>query len=388
MASDYQDKNIEFANRILNHRDELSKQEVSEWLASRENRKLLDEMAGITRTLEKREYNRMKSPEWKSLRKNIYKQQIHIRFRWMSVAAIVACSIGLGMWFWLHTPEIQMTDSQQLMTEIRPGTSRAELILAGGESIALQGINTRIETKSITGIVNDSADGLNYSRAAILNDQLKSEYNILRVPVGGFYKLELSDGSKVWLNAASELKFPVRFTGNKREVYLKGEGYFEVAHDAQHQFVVHLKNSEVKVLGTVFNINAYEDETQIYTTLTEGSVAFYSRQQQQQIILKPGMQSAMNVKTGETSVEEVDPSINSAWVDGRFVFRSMNLETIMRQLQRWYDFEVFYQNSEIKEYNFRGVIQRDMNIERVLNMIERATDVRYSIKGRTVTLRK
>lgn len=388
MASDYQDKNIEFANRILNHRDELSKQEVSEWLASRENRKLLDEMAGITHTLEKREYNRMKSPEWKSLRKNIYKQQIHIRFRWMSVAAIVACSIGLGMWFWLHTPEIQMTDSQQLMTEIRPGTSRAELILAGGESIALQGINTRIETKSITGIVNDSADGLNYSRAAILDDQLKSEYNILRVPVGGFYKLELSDGSKVWLNAASELKFPVRFTGNKREVYLKGEGYFEVAHDAQHQFVVHLKNSEVTVLGTKFNVSAYEEEENIYTTLEEGAVSFYSELNKQQITLQPGMQSAMNNITGFTELSEVDPSVYTSWVDGSFVFHSLRLEMIMRQLQRWYDFEIFYQNPEVKEYTFRGVVNRDMNIERVLKMIERATDVHFRIEQKTVVVSK
>lgn len=387
MASDYQDKNIEFANRILNHRDELSQQEVTEWLASGENRKLLDELAGIKHTFEKREYHHFQSLDWQRIKKKIDKRQSYNRFHWLAVAAMLACTIGLGMWFWLRTPEMQMA-SQQLMTEIRPGTSRAELILAGGESIALQGINTQIETNSITGIVNDSTEGLNFSRAAVLDGQLKTEYNTLRVPVGGFYKLELSDGSKVWLNAASELKFPVRFTGNKREVYLSGEGYFEVAHDAEHQFVVHLKKSAVTVLGTKFNISAYEEEENIYTTLEEGAVSFYSELNKQQVTLQPGMQSAMNNITGLTELSEVDPSVYTSWVNGSFVFHSLRLETIMRQLQRWYDFEIFYQNPEVKEYTFRGVVNRDMNIERVLTMIERAMDVHFRIERKTIVVSK
>ena len=184
-------------------------------------------------------------------------------------------------------------------------------------------------------ILNDSVDGLHYTTIETHDEPLKEEYNSLKIPVGGFYKLVLSDGTKVWLNADSELKYPVRFVGGKREVYLKGEGYFQVSKDSCRQFIVHLQNSEITVLGTAFNVSAYEDEAHVYTTLEEGRVAFYSRQNKQRILLKPGMQSDMEVATGKTVVSEVDPSLYSAWIEGRFVFQSLDLESILRQLQRW-----------------------------------------------------
>lgn len=387
MYSDYKDENIQFANRILNHREELSEEEVKQWLELTENRQLLDELAAVKRTLRQADFSQQKFGVFRSLEKEITGKRIQMRRWWMSVAAIVICSVGLGMWFWLPVSEIQIAENNPQLSDIRPGSARAQLVLAGGESIALGNKSTRIETTAVTGIINDSANGLNYSGVAV-KGQVETEYNTLRVPVGGFYKLELADGTKVWLNAASELKFPVQFNGPKREVFLKGEGYFQVAHDPEHKFVVHLKNSEVTVLGTVFNINAYEEEENVYTTLAEGSVAFYSQQQQRQVILKPGMQGVMDIKDGTMSVSEVDPSLYSAWVEGRFVFRAMDLEMIMRQLERWYDCEIFYQNPQAKKYEFRGVISRDMEIRQVLDIIEETTDLKFDIKGRTIMVKK
>jgi len=184
------------------------------------------------------------------------------------------------------------------------------------------------------------------------------------------------------------LKYPVRFVGGKREVYLKGEGYFQVSKDSCRQFIVHLQNSEITVLGTAFNVSAYEDEAHVYTTLEEGRVVFYSRQNKQRILLKPGMQSDMEVATGKTVVSEVDPSLYSAWIEGRFVFQSLDLESILRQLQRWYDFEVFFQQQEVKNYRFRGVLSRDMDIRQALDIIEETTDLKFDIKGKTILVRK
>lgn len=382
-----EDKNIEFANRVLNHREELSDEQVSVWLDKGENRRLLDELAGIKRNLQRKDYSALKTLAWGRLQSRIAGRRVLLR-RWLSVAAVVACFIGGGLWFWMNQTELQTGGEKLPVAQIKAGKACAELILAGGKSVPLNTGKLEIETEKLTGIRNDSLKGLDYTQVVLLDEAIKAEYNVLRVPVGGFYKLELPDGTKVWLNAASELKFPVQFNGARREVYLKGEGYFEVAKDPSHQFVVHLKNSAVTVLGTKFNISAYEEEEHIYTTLAEGAVSFYSELNKQQVTLQPGMQSAMNNLTGLTHLAEVDPSVYTSWVNGSFVFHSLKLETIMRQLQRWYDFEIFYQNPEVKEYTFRGAVNRDMDIGRVLKMIERTTDVHFTIDHRTVVVSK
>lgn len=158
-------------------------------------------------------------------------------------------------------------------TEILPGKRVAFLTLADGQKVELGKGNIRLDDGKVVTILNDSVDGLHYTTIETHDEPLKEEYNSLKIPVGGFYKLVLSDGTKVWLNADSELKYPVRFVGGKREVYLKGEGYFQVSKDSCRQFIVHLQNSEITVLGTAFNVSAYEDEAHVYTTLEEGRVA-------------------------------------------------------------------------------------------------------------------
>lgn len=386
MYIEYKEANIEFANRILNCREELADGEVEKWLEEEGNRRLLDELAHLKQALKVCDFNELRSRELVRLSKEVAGRRFRVRGWWMSAAAMVVLSVGL--WLWKYEPAVQVAVNSGQELRIRPGSAQAELILPGGRTVVLKKENASIDDGIVSGIVNDSVDGLNYSRATVALADAGIQYNVLKVPAGGFYKLELPDGTKVWLNAASELRFPARFEGGKREVFLNGEGYFQVTRDTVRQFVVHLKNSQVAVLGTVFNINAYEDEESVRTTLAEGAVCFYSEQSKQRLTLKPGMQSVMNVETGRTELAQVDPSVYTSWVDGRFVFHSLKLEDIMRQLQRWYDFETFYQNSEVRDYTFRGVVNRDMDLDRVLKMIERTTDVHFGVKNRTVVVGK
>lgn len=234
--------------------------------------------------------------------------------------------------------------------------------------------------------VATSSQGIVYEERG--KGMVTEEYNKLTTPIGGEYSLVLSDGTKVFLNADSELKYPVEFSDGKRIVDLKGEAYFEVHKDSLRPFIVRMNGAEVTVLGTSFNVNTYGDDGQIYTTLVNGSVRVSSMKNKQEEILKPGMQSVMNVQSGLLTVRKVDVEPYVAWREGRFVFRAMTLDLIMRQLQRWYDFEVFYQNSELKDYEFRGVIKRDMDLDKVLSVIKATTNVDFEVKGKVITIIK
>lgn len=247
-----------------------------------------------------------------------------------------------------------------------------------------------IDNPLIEGVKNDSLSGLSYSQVRINTSNLpESEiHNTLVVPTGGFYPLELSDGTQVWLNSESELHFPVKFISGKREVFLKGEALFVVKRDSTKPFIVNINNASIEVLGTTFNVNTYADNQCVYTTLVNGSIKFISNKNKQEVILEPGTQCVTDTTTGNTSIQEVDVNNYIAWKEGRFIFDDMSLELIMCQLQRWYDIDVFYQNQTIKKHKFRGVINKDMSIEKVLDMISEATDIRFSVKNRTITVYK
>ena len=162
----------------------------------------------------------------------------------------------------------------------------------------------------------------------------------------------------------------------------------EVSALSEKYYSIDLTHFEADVEKTLLGLGFKREDLQRQTTLEEGRVVFYSRQNKQRILLKPGMQSDMEVATGKTVVSEVDPSLYSAWIEGRFVFQSLDLESILRQLQRWYDFEVFFQQQEVKNYRFRGVLSRDMDIRQALDIIEETTDLKFDIKGKTILVRK
>lgn len=383
---DYRDDDIEFANRLLTRREELDDEEVTAWLKEKDHVELLEEIAAIRQKLTEGESQINDEDEFRRLEENIYDQKSRrMTLRW-SIAASIILLVGLFVGRTING--VRDMHEEQLLTKsvMQPGTSKAILMMANGEKVVLDQarkldiqLNERVRVAS-------SGPGIVYEENG--KGEVKEEYNKLVTPTGGEYFLTLSDGTRVFLNAASELKYPVEFVGGKRVVDLNGEAYFEVQKDSLCPFIVRVNGAEVTVLGTSFNVNTYGDDGQIYTTLVNGSVRIFSEKNGQEEVLTPGMQGVMNIQTGQLTVREVDVESYVAWREGRFVFRTMTLDLIMRQLQRWYDFEVFYQNPELKEYEFRGVIKRDMDLDKVLSVIKATTNVDFEVKGKVITIIK
>ena len=382
----YKDDDIEFANRLLTRREELNDEEVTAWLKEKNHVELLDEIAAIRQKLSGQSYGENGEEEFQHLEKSIYDQKSRrMTLRW-SIAASIILLVGLFVGRTIN--EVRDMHEEQVLVKnvMQPGTSKAILMMADGKEVVLeQGQNLNI-------LLNERVRVATSNRGIVYEEHGKGvvteEYNKLTTPIGGEYSLVLSDGTKVFLNADSELKYPVEFSDGKRIVDLKGEAYFEVHKDSLRPFVVRVNGAEVTVLGTSFNVNTYGDDGQIYTTLVNGAVRVSSVKNGQAEVLKPGMQSVMDVQSGQLTVREVDVEPYVAWREGRFVFRAMTLDLIMRQLQRWYDFEVFYQNPELKDYEFRGVIKRDMDLDKVLSVIKVTTNVDFEVKGKVITIIK
>ena len=382
----YKDDDIEFANRLLTRREELNDEEVTAWLKEKDHVELLDEIAAIRQKLSGQSYGENSEEEFLYLEKSIYdRKSRRMTLRW-SIAASIILLVGLFVGRTISGVRDIHEEQELAKSVMQPGTSKAILMMADGKEVVLeQGQNLNI-------LLNERVRVATSNRGIVYEEHGKGvvteEYNKLTTPIGGEYSLVLSDGTKVFLNADSELKYPVEFSDGKRIVDLKGEAYFEVHKDSLRPFVVRVNGAEVTVLGTSFNVNTYGDDGQIYTTLVNGSVRVSSMKNKQEEILKPGMQSVMNVQSGLLTVRKVDVEPYVAWREGRFVFRAMTLDLIMRQLQRWYDFEVFYQNSELKDYEFRGVIKRDMDLDKVLSVIKATTTVDFEVKGKVITIIK
>lgn len=383
---DYKNDDIEFANRLLTRREELNDEEVTAWLKEKDHVELLDEIAAIRQKLSGQSYGENDEEEFLHLEKSIYDQKSRrMTLRW-SIAASIILLVGLFVGRTINGVR-DMHEEQVLVKNVmQPGTSKAILMMADGKEVVLeQGQNLNILLNERVRVAT-SSQGIVYEEHG--KGVVTEEYNKLTTPIWGEYSLVLSDGTKVFLNADSELKYPVEFSDGKRIVDLKGEAYFEVHKDSSRPFVVRMNGAEVTVLGTSFNVNTYGDDGQIYTTLVNGSVRVSSVKNGQAEVLKPGMQSVMDVQSGQLTVREVDVEPYVAWREGRFVFRTMTLDLIMRQLQRWYDFEVFYQNPELKDYEFRGVIKRDMDLDKVLSVIKVTTNVDFEVKGKVITIIK
>jgi ferric-dicitrate binding protein FerR (iron transport regulator) len=210
-------------------------------------------------------------------------------------------------------------------------------------------------------------------------------YNTITTPTGGQYQVVLADGTKVWINAASSLRFPTVFSGTQREVELKGEGYFEVTPDPSKTFVVKVNEMKVKVLGTHFNIMAYEDEESVNTTLLKGSVKLEHGTESRMLI--PGEQGRWNKKEEMQVVKNADLEEVLAWKNGRFQYHSTNLRVIMRQIARWYNVTIVYEGNVRDEY-FSGSIPRTDNVSQVLKMLELTNTIHFTIEGKSIIVKQ
>jgi ferric-dicitrate binding protein FerR (iron transport regulator) len=262
---------------------------------------------------------------------------------------------------------VQTSTSEQ---EIAPGSNRAVLTLADGSTIILENAVKGPLTQQGYTKISKPADGqLEYKS---LNEKPKEVlFNNITTPRGGQYQLILSDGSKVWLNAASSLRFPAAFGGNERKVEISGEAYFEVAKDASRPFKVDVPGKgEVEVLGTHFNVNAYRDEPTVKTTLLEGSVKVMVLATRDKLVLNPGEQAQLQENGQITINKNADTEQALAWKTGSFHFSNADLGTVFRQLSRWYDVDVSFEGP-IPQRQFDGEIQRDLKLSQVLKLLEK-----------------
>ena len=320
--------------------------------------------------------------EWKRLEARIVRRRGRsvrlIRFRVVAAVCILALGIGaVGLW----SNSRQDRSGSPLAGSIQIGSPKAIVELAGGQQFLFNKDTTlRLEAQGIQLV--SSRDTLDIIQPVIAGER-GEEYNVVRIPHGGEYITRLPDGSVVHLNAGSELKVPVHFGTESREVWLRGEGFFEVVHRENLIFTVHTDKADISVLGTEFDVRAYTDEKEVVTTLVQGAVGVSSGRTYDR--LKPGEQARIAGK-GDVRVAEVDIYHFIAWKNGRMVFENERLEKIMAELQRWYDFELFYADPDVKEMHFTIDILKYEEISKVLNLMERMNKVKFTQKGRTVVV--
>jgi len=299
-------------------------------------------------------------------------------------ASIVAC-FGIGAYFYKHNGTKQEIN-QLANNDVAPGKNMATLTLSNGRKIILSStINGQLAKEAGVSITKTS-DGKIVYEVKDNNTAEPNKINTLSTARGETYQVDLPDGSKVWLNAASSLKYPASFTAlAERKVELSGEAYFEVAKDKAHPFKVITDKQEVTVLGTHFNINAYADEPAIKTTLLEGSVQVATNSGNT-VKIKPGEQAIL--KSNDVNVTDADIESVMAWKNGDFIFKGEGLETVMLRVARWYNVEVVYDASAPKSLELGGWVSRNKNISTVLKMMESTGKVHFKVEGRRILVTK
>lgn len=329
---------------------------------------------------------KVKEEVWLRLRKDINKERkIRIIKHFASWAAMIF--IPLIVSIVIFKPVERIDEKTEKTLALKPGKSQAVLFLADGEEVKLEKTKEgSIKYSKELIISKDSNNTISYKKDAVVNKKgiRKEKYNRVIVPKAGEYKLVLADGTKVWLNSDTELKFPEIFYGKERRVYLKGEAYFEVYKDKKHPFKVIFNKGEVEVLGTAFSVTAYDEEREVKSVLKDGSVRFKGNTLTgiKSVVLCPHSKAVLN---DSILVEEVDLRSELGWLEGKFYFEDMRLEDIIRKLERWYNFNVFYQNENLKDLLFTGVALKYKTLDDILKKIEMTTNVKFKIsKSNTI----
>jgi len=351
------------------------------------------EMAGSTE-LSPEEEAALKEALYKKITDNIKEEENKIvpvvplkrkNYSLVAAAAALVITVGAGGYYWLANKPAKQVPQKPVAVvkphDLPPGRDAAILTLADGKKIVLDSASGAISQQGNVTVLNVNGM-LSYAPGKKANED-EVVYNTVSTARGNQYQLVLSDGTKVWLNSASSLRFPASFTGNSRDVELDGEGYFEVVKNAAKPFHVKTRTQDIEVLGTHFNVNAYNDEETIKTTLLEGSVRVQSAVgNRQSAILKPGEQAIVGNDEGASIhiSNDVDLDQVIAWKNGWFEFENTDLRMIMRQVSRWYDVDVAY---EIKPCNERygGRISRNLNLSSILKMLE-SYGVHFRLEGK------
>lgn len=307
----------------------------------------------------------------------------------LGIAASIFIVLSVGLFYFLDKPDVQpllTIDQTPKPAPVVPGGNKAILTLSDGSKIILDHAKNGVLANQAGVSIQKTSDGELLYKFSNSDDSGKQPaedviYNKIETPKGGKYQVNLPDGSIVWLNSASSLRFPALFSGNTREVELTGEAFFDVAKNKNKPFKVITKDQIVEVLGTRFNINSYGDEETIKTTLIEGSVKIIYKDKV--VLLSPGQQFQPN--ESRPKVIEADTEEVIAWKNGYFLFKDESIHSIMRKLSRWYDVEVTYAG-EIPELGFGGNISRSKDITEVLDALQLTNAVHFKIEGRRITV--
>ncbi len=342
-----------------------------EWLRKYQERRLYREFEEIIRLSDT-------GKQWRRLEWRV-KGEKRIRWRkWGAYAAGVALLVCAGLWLGLHREETKVPVAK--MSVIMPGRAQALLILNDGQRIALKNRDTVVNTALSS--INVQTGIVKYNMKETEN--VAVEYNTIEVPRGGIYSLELSDGTKVFLNSDSRLKYPVRFDGEYRKVELSGEAFFEVSQDSLHPFIVDTKNLETRVLGTSFDVLAYPDEPTTKTTLLSGRVQVRVHDSSLEEVLVPGMQASWSTGAKEITIKKVNVEMQSLWRDRIIMLDDNDLESVMRMLSRWYDVTYEFRGDRSVKHTFTGKIDLNEDLGSVLTTLTLLGGPRFEIETNVV----
>jgi transmembrane sensor len=320
------------------------------------------------------------------------------RISWYAAAVVILIVAG-GAYWWQQSKQIPSTSAAVVAHDVAPGSNKAILTLSSGQQIVLDSAaKGDLAQQGSTQVTKTDSGQIAYNASS--EKPTLVLYNTLATPRSGQYQLTLPDGTKVWLNAASSIRYPVFFSGSERRVEITGEAYFEVTKNASKPFKVMVNgNQEVDVLGTSFDINAYSDEHEIKTTLLEGSVSVAkeplagvnTNKDKLSVVLKPGEQAQLALSDnsggggGRINIDKsADVEEAVAWKNGKFIFTGDDLGSVMRQISRWYDVDVEYKG-DFQGDEFVGVISRFKNVSEILHMLEQTRTVKFSVEGRKIT---
>ncbi|OKZ15812.1 MAG: hypothetical protein BHV81_15270 [Butyricimonas synergistica] len=349
--------------------------------SSPKNRSLLERVRDERVLLEKIRFRERNDLEkgWDSIQKKIRKRPMSF-VRLMRYAAAIVVFVAFTVYFHIvyvfNANEPVMIATSFSFPEMK--SKKAILVFDDGVKVDLTKRTGRLDNEGNMAEINNIDRQLVYKQTE--TTPLEVKYNTLSVPRGGEYQLILSDGTKVWVNAESSLRYPETF-GEKRELILTGEAYFEVAKDSTRPFIVYVGDNAIEVLGTHFNVVSYKKD-EVYTTLAEGMVKVSHNGQS--VILNPDEQAIIEPKMSGIKVREVDASLYVSWINGRYEFRDTELENIAAQLSRWYDVDIRFAAEELKHKRLAGVIYRDEELGFTIKVVERVANVRFIRENNTI----
>jgi ferric-dicitrate binding protein FerR (iron transport regulator) len=320
---------------------------------------------------------------WNSVSTTLFKTKVialnaRKLLRYAAVFVPFAILISVGYYWW----DQQYNALAKVDETFTPWEPKATLILANGKKLNLQREKTTTFKDGGAHLKNQD-ETLTYSSAKEMKEAEQLVYHTLLTPKGGNYRLTLSDGTEVWLNANTSITYPVRFTDSTREVFLTGEAFFDVQHNGK-PFIVSTQETNIRVLGTSFNVFAYENEPYTSTTLVDGSVKLSTATMERTLV--PNEQANVLLNQTDIQVKTVNTELFTSWIKGKIEFEEESLEAVMRRLARLYDFEYEFEDSALKEFHFTARIDNNQPISNILKMLEMTTNVHFKLKNNTLII--